>query len=124
MTEQEKQAIRELARNMPPYYSESKAIFRLLDALGERDREIYDLKLRRGNTIEDMIYFQEENQRLRNALEFYADKFNYPPPSCDGEFVSPAVKDRGEIARQALTGEEKFFKGYKPYEYFKVGESE
>lgn len=41
---------------------------------------------------------QEEIGRLREALEFYADKTNYKT------FDSSAIKDSGRIARRALTG--------------------
>lgn len=39
---------------------------------------------------------QEENKRLREALEFYANENNFKT------FDSPAIKDYGEKARKAL----------------------
>ncbi|WP_373894439.1 hypothetical protein [Virgibacillus sp. CBA3643] len=47
--------------------------------------------------------FQEENQRYKQALEFYADKDNYEVDVINQwEPVRPVVKDNGEKARQAL----------------------
>jgi len=43
--------------------------------------------------------FREENARLREVLEFYADDNNYKT------FDSSAIKDAGSIARAALAGE-------------------
>lgn len=71
--------------------------------------------------IERLLKVEEENQRLHEALEFYADADNYEPvtiekwiPQVGGsrkmiKSIIPqseyVVEDGGEIARQALTGE-------------------
>ena len=48
---------------------------------------------------------KEENRRLREALEFYADKSNYYKVMLS--FLTPKVLfDDGEIARQALGWED------------------
>jgi hypothetical protein len=69
MTEQEKQAIRELARSMPPYYSESKAIFSLLTALDERDQEIQDTYADYKEKDLQLRLEKAKNERLRGYLE-------------------------------------------------------
>lgn len=47
---------------------------------------------------------KDENKRLREALEFYANRQAYYYTS---EHPSEVMKDYGEIARQALEGESK-----------------
>lgn len=55
---------------------------------------------------------QDENERLREALEFYARLPNYevelvpyPSPRLVGESRSDVAKDAGDVARQALKGD-------------------
>lgn len=55
--------------------------------------------------IERLLKVEEENQRLREALEFYAANSNYLiewSDKCDEYMPSVADNDGGEIARQAL----------------------
>lgn len=48
----------------------------------------------------------EENKRLRKALEYYADTKHYEPYCIPvGDYASDVTEDNGEIARQALGGE-------------------
>lgn len=60
--------------------------------------------------IERLLKVEEENQRLREALEFYADSVTYEPVSAyiKGEKTEcyPIDGDEGEIARKALEGGE------------------
>jgi len=47
---------------------------------------------------------QQQNQRYKQALEFYADPENYCVTFEDD--YEPILKDNGKIAREALEGEE------------------
>ncbi|RCK10150.1 hypothetical protein DT075_31185 [Bacillus licheniformis] len=48
---------------------------------------------------------QEEKERYKNALEFYADKSNYYPEFED-ELFSAVDQDEGQTAREALEAAE------------------
>ncbi|TKI52852.1 hypothetical protein FC756_26980 [Lysinibacillus mangiferihumi] len=51
--------------------------------------------------------FREENKRLREALEYYADTKHYEPYCIPvGDYATDVTEDNGEIARQALDGGE------------------
>lgn len=55
--------------------------------------------------IEKLLKVEEENQRLREALEYYADTKHYEPyciPMAD--YASDVTEDNGEIARKVLEG--------------------
>lgn len=71
---------------------------RELEASNER---ISKIALNRQKYIDEMT---EENARLREALEFYADKKHYEA-SYVNRLSSLQVTERGETARQALKGE-------------------
>jgi hypothetical protein len=43
---------------------------------------------------------QTENQQLRDALDFYADRVNYE--NATPRMVRPVIADRGAVARAAL----------------------
>ena len=72
-----------------------------------------------GSVVLSVSYYNElldENKRLREALEFYANPTNYEvhgnvPIFCGQEHVGdtpeciPVSEDNGEIARKALAGE-------------------
>lgn len=62
------------------------------------------------NLEADNFQLKEENKRLREALEFYADeKNNYHKISFtvgEWDMVSTVVRDNGEIARKVLQGGE------------------
>ena len=72
------------------------------------DGEKMDWEIQRGEYIEQL---QTENQRLREALEFYADVDNYDencaPGNLVGDYINPDIFefDQGEIARNALQKE-------------------
>ena len=51
-------------------------------------------------TLENLIKLRAENERLREALKFYADEKNYEPK--DGWFGYAILADKGEKARDAL----------------------
>jgi len=59
--------------------------------------------------IERLLKVEEENQRLREALEFYADPVTYEPVSAyigdEKAECYPIDGDGGEIAHQALVGD-------------------
>lgn len=130
----EKQAIRELARSMPPYYSESKAIFSLLTALDERDREVE--RLQEQVRIEqncyhmlnaDHAYLIEEYEELRNEINSHAPEGrNYT----NGQYVSLLLENqrlRKEITDLMSEMHEQLdyerwaeSKGYGYDEYFKA----
>lgn len=93
---------------------EVKALKKSVDFL-EKQRE------RMGNnhqqTIKDAELLLKQNQRYKQALEFYADKETYEQvliskaEQIDGNWVEPAhyeppiiYFDKGQIARQALEG--------------------
>jgi hypothetical protein len=154
VTEDEKQQIRERLElseriaNLPtvtmndgkiinPLSDYRDVIQNLLDALDAAEREVERLKQERfefgQQTIQNFLSIgdtflevKKEEERLRKALEFYASEQNndWHIDSFDQIHWSKVMEDDGDIARQALAGEKKFFKGYKPYEYFKVGDSE
>lgn len=49
----------------------------------------------------------DENKRLREALEYYANTEHYEPYCIPmGDYASDVTEDNGEIARQALEGGE------------------
>ena len=55
----------------------------------------------------DIAVLEHENQRYKQALEFYADKKTYETNVTDQwEPVTPIFKDNGKIAREALEGED------------------
>ena len=69
------------------------------------DGEKMDWEIQRGEYIEQL---QTENQRLREALEFYADPENWeedygPEPHC--QKYSMILDDQGHTARNALQKE-------------------
>ncbi|GGP16287.1 hypothetical protein [Oceanobacillus neutriphilus] len=57
----------------------------------------------------DLFDIQQQNQRYKEALEFYADENNHRKLIIDGDTMylgrSIAEEDSGEKARQALRGE-------------------
>jgi len=55
--------------------------------------------------IQQVERLEKENKRLREALEFYADENSYRKIGF-AELYSPAEKDFGQKARQALEGTE------------------
>ena len=65
------------------------------------DAEIAALKAERDQLREIHIDQSEQIQRLRAALEWYANEasWEYDP---GGQFYYPADKDHGDIARRAL----------------------
>ncbi|MFJ6264387.1 hypothetical protein ACIQGW_05105 [Lysinibacillus xylanilyticus] len=68
--------------------------------------EIADQKLQKREYIKTLHLVNEENKRLREALEFYADPVTYEPISAyiNGEKTEcyPIDGDEGENARKAL----------------------
>ena len=84
----------------------------LFDAIIEQAERVQELeeeyKVRRVEYLEEHIdRLEQQNQRYKQVLEFYADRENYEP--FDGIFLSnyqnKVDKDGGEKARQALEGE-------------------
>lgn len=69
-----------------------------IDLINEQQKEIDKL-----NTLDRLYELVDENARLREALEFYANRQAYYYTS---EHQSEVMKDYGEKARQAL-GESK-----------------
>lgn len=70
---------------------------------GDRvDEVLHDIVLNHVNRLE------HENKRLREALEFYANESNHDDfkPYCEDCLNSPIDYDRGQIARQALEGDD------------------
>lgn len=54
-----------------------------------------------------IAYYQNENKRLREALEFYANSKIYEAYcAAEDDYDSDAILDDGQIARQALEGEQ------------------
>lgn len=54
-------------------------------------------------------FLRMENERLKVALEFYADKNNWQSPSTGfalqyDPVITPCLLDKGDIARKALRG--------------------
>jgi len=69
------------------------------------DQHLWKEKLLTNELCSCCEKLKAENERMRKALEFYADKENW-----DTENVSPTIWDNGDIdlgkrARQALKGE-------------------
>lgn len=59
-------------------------------------KEMYEYSERiKNNTL-------EENQRYKQALDFYADEENYEPESFADDYLSQVDYDCGEKARKAL----------------------
>lgn len=57
---------------------------------------------------EDVPTLIAEVERLREALSYYADTKHYEPYCIQtGDYASDVTEDNGEIARQALAGENK-----------------
>ena len=50
-------------------------------------------------------YYQNENKRLREALEYYAHKPLYQTSSSYDVWKYDILKDAGHIARKALAGD-------------------
>ncbi|MEA0564056.1 helix-turn-helix domain-containing protein [Lysinibacillus irui] len=53
----------------------------------------------------DILALLDENKRLRESLEYYADTKLYEPYCIPmGDYASDVTEDNGEIARKALQG--------------------
>jgi hypothetical protein len=117
MTEQEKQAIRERFNElMESGYTMSLVGFdvkTLLNALDERDRELERLRNERKLMLRDSVWERDERlkqdaeiERLRKALDRISNTYlcecGEPYRDCTCGFY-----EIHEIARQALSGEEK-----------------
>lgn len=73
----------------------------------ERVQELEELKTHYMLQIQDLTRFNDkgikENTRLREALDFYADKENYEVNTTDQwEPLIPIIQDNGEKARQTV----------------------
>jgi hypothetical protein len=86
----------------------------LRTALAERDEAITECRRRKG-WDQDIAYWKEraedaeaEAARLREALEYYADRDNYEFDGCPVQRVGELVNllDMGQVARTALTPQE------------------
>lgn len=67
-------------------------------------KEFADCKLNYSNQLsKELVEANEENKKLREALEFYANEAIYEPhcPKED-DYDSDAIEDSGQIARKAL----------------------
>lgn len=53
-----------------------------------------------SNSPSDIEFLLETTEKMKGALEFYADETNYV--SVEGEFVSKVDEDNGTIADEAL----------------------
>lgn len=71
----------------------------------EKDKEFFRRNLVKAKA--DEVILRSENQRYKQALEFYADEDNYKPDAISQwEPVVPVIDDNGKQARQALKGVE------------------
>lgn len=103
-------------RKLPPNTLGRHVVDVVMDYVEELEKEIEGRKkfeLRKASNLKNL---RELTQHYKQALEFYANENNWTEPSkqqvmMDGEPVivnGPpwAIEDSGEIARQALAGEE------------------
>lgn len=82
--------------------------------LGALSHEAADEIERLHDEAEHQLYkrrdAEEEIERLREALKFYADRNSYQSPSTTSfsgwHFPAPVIFDKGEKARAALKGDE------------------
>ena len=81
-----------------------KTLNKLVNALGVS--KLYSLRAQGYLDETDILALLDENKRLREALEFYAEETKYERVElCDGDKEIYIERDGGKIARQALAGE-------------------
>jgi hypothetical protein len=115
MTEQEKRNLLRLDITSVEYDQMftgalvKEIVLPILNALDERDREVERYKESNAVLVISNNSREEENQRLRKALEFYSDEKNHKWKfDCFDDIIESSVMiDCGDIARQALAREGK-----------------
>lgn len=76
-------------------------------AAGDSENELVNSRLVNKLLTAERAGFKAENERLREALEFYADEAKYEKiENCDGETEIYIERDCGERARKELEGSE------------------
>ncbi|MEG0470754.1 MAG: hypothetical protein RR588_00310 [Solibacillus sp.] len=112
MSEQELQAIKEQLANIPEGWTitEGARIIKGLKVGGDYlVAEVEFLHAQRDSQAETIEKVRAENERLREALEFYANYEHWLPtnliPFGEDEYRSDVDLDGGKIANQALRGD-------------------
>lgn len=77
------------------------------EANGRLTTDLFERIEYNGNLAKQKLDATKEIERLRKALEFYAEETKYERVElCDGEKEIYIERDGGEIARQALEGDQ------------------